>query len=80
MGGAESGLCSGLSGRGIDVVSLPGLLQTIQNEVAILRPHQHCPLHDGRGLPVDDEARQCFRMLHRFILTLIESLGILTMM
>ena len=56
MGGAESGLCSGLSGRGIDVVSLPGLLQTIQNEVALLRPHQHCPLHDGRGLPVDDEA------------------------
>ena len=54
VGGAESGLCSGLSGRGLDVVSLPWLLQTIQNEVAFLRPHQHCPLHNGRGLPVDD--------------------------
>ena len=39
MGGAEAGLFPGLSGRGGDVVSLPGLLQTSQTDVEVLHPN-----------------------------------------
>ena len=36
LGGAKAGLFPGLSGRGGDVISLPGLLQTSQTDVEVL--------------------------------------------
>ena len=36
LGGAKADLFPGLSGRGGDVVSLPGLLQTSQTDVEVL--------------------------------------------
>ena len=36
LGGAKAGLFPGISGRGGDVVSLPGLLQTSQTDVEVL--------------------------------------------
>ena len=56
MGGAKAGLFPGLSGRGGDVVSLPGLLQTSQTDVEVLHLNStvpHGPLHDIRGAPDD---------------------------